>query len=166
MEDKKESLESFKAAISSTVRSLANSQKIQVIFGNQISKSEKNSIKLPAVETVDKKINFEEIRAVADSKSLRMRFSDKKTFKKYEPDGNISKKLYEISEKIRCENIGSNYFLGVRNNIKKFYQMRISGLDLKSSEDKILESFESYLRIKILGYKNNNELDKKFKNFL
>ena len=92
MEDKKESLESFKAAISSTVRSLANSQKIQVIFGNQISKSEKNSIKLPAVETVDKKINFEEIRAVADSKSLRMRFSDKKTFKKYEPEGNISKK--------------------------------------------------------------------------
>ena len=43
---KKEKLEDFKTAISSTVRSLSNSQKIEVFFGNQ-SQSSKNSIKLP-----------------------------------------------------------------------------------------------------------------------
>ena len=39
------------------------------------------------------KLNHEEIRAVADSKSLRYRFSNKKIFKKYEPKGNIAKKF-------------------------------------------------------------------------
>ena len=36
---------------------------------------------------------------------LMYRFSNKKTLKKFEPTGNISKKLYDISEKIRCEKI-------------------------------------------------------------
>ena len=38
----------------------------------------------------------------------------------------MSKKLYKISEKIRCEKIGSNYFKGVKNNIEEFYKKRIS----------------------------------------
>ena len=66
---------------------------------------------------LQKKVNYEEIRAIADSKSLRLRFSNKKILKKYEPDGNISKKLYSISEKIRCEKIGTSYFKGIKNNI-------------------------------------------------
>ena len=45
--NKKEKLEDFKTAISSTVRSLSNSEKVEVSFGNQSPKSEKNSIKLP-----------------------------------------------------------------------------------------------------------------------
>ena len=87
---KKEKLEDFKTAISSTVRSLSNSQKIEVFFGNQ-SQSSKNSIKLPNIDQTNNKLNYDEIRAIADSKSLNYRFSNKKTLKKYEPEGNISK---------------------------------------------------------------------------
>ncbi len=163
VESKKEKLEDFKAAISSTVRSLSNSEKIEVLFGNQNSKSSNYSIKLPDLERNRDKSNYEDIRAIADSKSLRIRFSDKKILKKYEPDGNISKKLYKISEKIRCEKIGTSYFKGVKKNIEKFYIKRVSGLDLKNSEDKIVESFENYLRIKFLNFKSDNELEKKFK---
>ena len=165
MENKKEKLEDFKAAISSTVRSLSNSHKIEVSFGNEKSSSKKKSIKLPEIQKMDNKVNFDEIRAMADSKSLNFRFSNEKILRKYEPDGNISKKLYSISEKIRCEKIGSSYFKGVKNNIEKFYQKRVSGLDLKSSEDKIVESFENYLRIKFLDFKNENQVEKKLKSY-
>ena len=165
MEIKKEKLEDFKTAISSTVRSLSNSEKIEVSFGTQIPKSEKNSIKLPELDKINNKLNFNQIRAIADSKSLRFRFSDKEIFKQYEPKGNISKQLYRISEKIRCEKIGTSYFKGVKNNIEKFYQERISGLDLKSSEDKIIESFENYLRIKFLNFENDKQIDKKLKSY-
>ena len=137
VEKKKEKLEDFKIAISSTVRSLTNSNKIEVSFGNKSTTSLNKLIELPELNYSKNKINFDEIRAIADSKSLLHRFSNKEILKKYEPDGNISKKLYKISEKIRCENIGSNYFKGVKNNIEKFYLKRIDGLDLKSSEDKI-----------------------------
>ena len=79
MDIKKEKLENFKAAISSTVRSLSNSKKIDVSFGNQISKSSKNSINLPEPDHVSNGLNYEEIRAIADSKSLRYRFSNNQT---------------------------------------------------------------------------------------
>ena len=165
MENKKEKVEDFKTAISSTIRSIADSQNIEVNFGNQSSKSEVNSIRLPELEQRKKSINFEEIRAIADSKSLRFRFSNQKTLKKYEPAGNISKKLYNVSEKIRCEKIGTSYFKGIKNNIEKFYQKKIAGLDLKSSEDKIIESFENYLRTKILDFKNDSQTEKKLKSY-
>ena len=165
MDNKKDKLEDFKTAISSTVRSISNSEKIEVSFGNQTPKSEKNFIKLPELNQINNKLNFDQIRAIADSKSLNLRFSNDKTFKQYEPTGNISKKLYEISEKIRCEKIGTSYFRGVKNNIEKFYQERISGLDLKNSEDRIIESFENYLRTKFLDFKNDSQIDKKLKSY-
>ena len=158
VDSKKEKLENFKVAISSTVKSLSNSPKIEVSFGNQISKTDQKLIKLPDLNSLNNKLNYEEIRAIADSKSLMVRFSDEKIFKNYEPEGNISKRLYKISEKIRCEKIGSSYFKGVKNNIEEFYKKRISELDLKSSEDKIVESFENFLRIKFLDFKNDKEI--------
>ena len=165
MEKKSEILENFKTAIGSTVKSLSNSENVEVSFGNQNFQKKNNSIKLPEIEQINNKINFSQIRALADSKSLRLRFSNNKIFKSYEPDGNISKKLYKIAEKIRYEKLGSEQFKGVKNNIEKYYQDRINSLDLKSSEDKILESFENYLRVKFLNSKNSKEFDKKLKTY-
>ena len=81
MENKKEKIEDFKTAISSTVRSLSNSEKVEVSFGNENSKSEKDSIRLPDLNQINNKLNYNQIRAIADSKSLRHRFSDPRTFK-------------------------------------------------------------------------------------
>ena len=164
-ENKKEILENFKTAISSTVKSISNSQKIEVYFGSQDTNTDKDSVKLPEIEDINQRVNFDKIRAIADSKSLTIRFSKNDIFKKYEPSGNISKKLYYISEKIRCERIGSDYFKGVKNNIEKFYNKRISELNLKSSEDKLIESFENFLRVKFLDYKNEAQIEKKFKSY-
>ena len=164
-ENKKEILENFKTAISSTVKSISNSQKIEVYFGSQDTNTDKDSVKLPEIEDINQRVNFDKIRAIADSKSLTIRFSKNDILKKYEPSGNISKKLYYISEKIRCERIGSDYFKGVKNNIEKFYNKRISELNLKSSEDKLIESFENFLRVKFLDYKNEAQIEKKFKSY-
>ena len=120
VENKKEKIEDFKAAISSTVRSLSNSQKIEVSFGNEISKTNQNLIKLPDLQKISNTVNYEEIRAIADSKSLNHRFSNKKTLKKYEPKGNISKKLYSISEKIRCEKLEQVILEELKKILKNF----------------------------------------------
>jgi len=165
VEKKTEILEHFKTAIGSTIKSLSNSENVEVSFGNKDLKSKKNSIQLPDIEQINNKINYNQIRALADSESLKLRFSDKKIFKSYEPEGNISKKLYKIAEKIRFEKLGSDQFKGVKNNIQKYYQERVDSLDLKSSEDKIIESFENYLRVKFFESKNSKELEKKLKTY-
>ena len=53
----------------------------------------------------------------------------------------------------------------MKNNIEKFYFNRLSGLDLKSSEDKIVESFENFLRVKFLDFKKEGKIDKKLKSY-
>ena len=165
MEKKTEKLENFKTAIGSTIKSLSNSENIEISFGKQNVRSEKTTVRLPEIEEINNKINYEQIRALADSESLKIRFSSFKTFKSFEPEGNISKKLYKIAEQIRYEKLGADRFKGVKNNIQKYYQERVNSLDLKSSEDKIVESFESYLRNKFFLSKNSKELEKKLKTF-
>ncbi len=165
MEKKTEKLENFKTAIGSTIKSLSNSENIEISFGKQNVRSEKTTVRLPDIEEINNKINYEQIRALADSESLKIRFSSFKTFKSFEPEGNISKKLYKIAEQIRYEKLGADRFKGVKNNIQKYYQERVNSLDLKSSEDKIVESFESYLRNKFFLSKNSKELEKKLKTF-
>ena len=49
--------------------------------------------------------------------------------------------------------------------MKNFTKKGFLGLDLKSSEDKIVESFENYLRIKFLSFKNDGQIDKKLKSY-
>ena len=165
MEKKTAFIENFKTAIGSTVKSISNKENVEVCFGKETTKSENKKIKLPDIDDNNNRINYDKIRALADSASLRLRFSDNKIFKSYEPDGNVSKKLYKIAEKIRYEKLGSEKFKGIKNNIEKYYNERVHSLDLKSSEDKIVESFENYLREKFFQIKNDKDLEKKLKSY-
>ena len=165
MEKKENQLQDFKTAIISTVKSLSNSEEVEVTFGNKSSESGKIVVKLPELETNNDKINFTKVRAVADSEALKIRYSSDQIFKKFEPNGNISKKLYTIAEKIRYEKIGSSRFKGIKENIHSYYNKRLNDLDLNKSENKIIEAFENYMRVNILGLKNNKTIEKEFKSF-
>ncbi len=158
-------LENFKTAIGSTAKSLSNSENVEIYFGNKNRQTSQKFINLPEVEEINNKTNFNQIRAIADSESLKLRFSNQKILQSFEPSGNISKKLYKIAEKLRYEKLGSDEFKGVKNNINKYYEERINSLDLKSSEDKIIESFENYFRSNFFNFKNSKQVDKKLKNF-
>jgi len=153
MEKKDEFFESFKAAITSTIKSISNNEDIEVVFGSQNKKSDKKIINLPNLEN-NLGIDFIKIRAFADSEALKIRHSDGNILKSQEPKGNLSKKLYSISEKIRYEKLGSEEFKGVKSNINKYYQEKINNLDLEKDENKIVAAFENYLRVNILNLKH------------
>ncbi len=165
MEKKENYLQDFKTAIISTVKSLSNSDEVEVTFGGKSSDKEKITVRLPELEASNDKINFTKVRAVADSEALKIRYSNEETFKKFEPAGNISKKLYSIAEQIRYEKIGSSKFKGIKENIHSYYNKRLDNLDLTKTENKIIEAFENYLRVNILGLKNKKNIEKEFKSF-
>jgi len=163
---KKESpLEDFKTALASTVKSISNVENIQVVFGNQSLDSDKISIRLPDVEKINNKVNFSKSRAIADSEALKIRYSDNKVLNSNLPKGNVSKKLYKISEKIRYEKIGSLNFKGIKANLNQEYLKKINGLELKNSENKFIEAFENYLRVNLFGLKNEKIIEKEFKTY-
>ena len=163
MEKKDDLIDNFKTAITSTVKSISNLDNIEVTFGNQNATSDKKTVKLPELENINNKINFLKTRAAADSEALKIRYSNSKILKINEPSGNTSKKLYEVAEKIRYENLGSIEFLGIKNNLHKYYSERLNNLDLTKQENKIVEAFENYLRVNLLGLKNDKIIEKELK---
>ena len=164
MEKNNEILDSFKKAITSTIKSIVGNQNIDVIFGDTNNKTKNKSISLPIIKKISKN-EFVRTRAIADSEALKLKFSDETIFKSYEPEGNISKILYKIAEKIRYENIGSNYFKGIKNNLNQFYKIKANqNVDYKNSDFEFIDAFECYLRSHLSKIKDE-QMEIKFSKF-
>ena len=180
MDDSEVLKEKFKSAVSAAAKVISEKLDIEVNFGNN-NVSKENSLNLPEVSDLKHLKDFTNFRAFADSAALKLKYSDKKIYNKNEPKSPKAKSLYSIAEKIRCEKIGSNKFLGVKNNIMQYYQniyKSKSTDEIKSESDvPISEAFEAYLvnyffKIKTKNNKNKisthwqNIFDKNLKNKL
>ena len=169
--------EKFKLAITSTVKVISGKEKIEINFGDRNSNL-KNSIffQLDNLKNLE---DFTKIRAETDSRALKIRYSNKKIYEKNLPTNSTSKFLYNLSEKIRYEQIGSNSLKGIKKNILNNYELKqkfIKKNQLKSKEDvKVGEAFELYLLKNFLNVKLNKlseqilnywnkEFDEKIKN--
>ncbi len=162
-EKQKSLLEEFKLAISSTVKSIANVANLNVVFENNKNEKGEEILNLPNIESLTKKNDFYNLRAIADLEALKLRFTDKIIFKKNEPQGNLPKKMYQIAENIRVEKIGSDEFKGIKKNLSNFFEEKIKETDHKESSTE--EKFEYYLRLNLLKKKISKNVDKNFVNF-
>ncbi len=163
MQKKEEILESFKIAIKSTIKSISNKDDIEISFGGQDILIESNKLKLPEINEFQNKINFDLTRAIADSESLKLRYSDKNVLKNFEPAGSKAKILYEIAEKIRCETIGIQEYKGIKENLISYYSTRKPP---QNKQENIFFAFEAYLRNEFFDINKkivNEEISNKFK---
>jgi len=164
MEKKAEVLENFKKAITSTIKSIIGDQHIEVMFGGDVAKKNKKTINLPSLKNIDSKVDYIKTRALADSEALRLKFSDPNIYNSFKPQGNISKLLYAVAEKIRYENIGSSYFKGINENINFFYENKNKQkIEYKNKDYEFVDAFEYYLRSNIFKFNKNKEIENKYK---
>ena len=137
--DSKQELENFKNAVFSTAKAIARST-ISIEDQQQVAK-----VHIPKIISPNNPDEVLEARATADSEALRIRYNNEYISKKNEPRGTVSKSLYKIAEKIRYEKIGSDQYLGIKNNLNNFYQKKILNSDVHS-QNFIADAFEAYLR--------------------
>ena len=158
--------EKFKLAITSTIKVISSKEKIEINFGDRNSNL-KNSIffQLDNLKNLE---DFTKIRAETDSRALKIRYSNKKIYEKNLPTNSTSKFLYNLSEKIRYEQIGSNNLKGIKKNLLNNYELKqkfTKKNQLKSKEDvKVGEAFELYLLKNFLNVKLN-KLSKQILNY-
>ncbi len=162
MQKKEEILENFKTAIKSTLRSISNKDDIEVSFSGYEVTTDGKSIKLPEIDQTKNKINFIQTRAQADSESLKLKHSNFKIYKEFEPSGNKAKKLYQIAEKIRYESIGIKEYKGIKENLLNYYSNRIP---IQNKSEIIYEAFENYLRKEFFNFKDTNKKDNELEKF-
>ena len=118
MQKKEELIQNFKTAIASTTKSVSNVKDIEVIFGNEKLKTNKKIIKLPDLQNINEKIDYTKARALADSEALKIRYSNEKILKSYEPEGNISKKLYNADiEGLCCVDVVKGCAMLINSNL-------------------------------------------------
>lgn len=162
---KQNDIEDFKIAITSTAKSISENQKLQIKFGSN-EKARLDNLNIPNISDIFDKKKLKSVRALTDSQALRMKYSDVEIFNKYKPNGNLSSKLYDLSERMRCEKLGSDYYFGIEQNLKNFYNSENTNPLNEKIDYKIEELFEDILKDKIFGIdqkKNNNKIDKKLK---
>ena len=149
--------EKFKQALISTIKVISDDFKIDPKIKKD---SNSNNFDFIEVENLENKQNYVKLRAEADSEALKIKFSDKETYNQNIPKNTASKKLYDISEKMRYEILGSNMLKGVSKNLKNNYNYYLSIKrkdQLKTKEDvSISEAFELYMLKNFFDIKLNS----------
>jgi len=155
--------ERFKSAISSAVKAISENFDLEIKFDNS-SSTKKNSLNLPEIANLKNLQDFTNLRALADSEALKIKYKNSDIYKKNEPDGSMAKALYAIAEKIRYEKIGSSKLKGVKNNIIQCYENKFTQKneeEIKGEADvPITEAFELYMRSHFFKIKQNKSTKK------
>jgi len=161
MENEKQA-ENFRIAISSTIKALAKKQDLNILFSDAPTK-ESNVINLPKI-TFDSIDEYQNIRALADSEALKIKYSNSELLKKFEPRGMIAKNIYKSAEKIRYEKLGSENFAGINLNFKNYYQKKFKEQN-EDTYNSIEKAFDIILANHLLNLDLNIEEKKSLKNW-
>jgi len=147
--------EKFKQALISTAKVISDDYKLDINNKNISSKN----FDFFELDNLNNKHDYTRLRAETDSKALKKKFSNKEIYKKNLPNNSSYKTLYDISEKIRYELLGSKMLKGIARNFNDNYNQKISLKrkdQLKSKDDtNVAEAFELYMLKNFLNIKLN-----------
>ena len=161
MEKKREILEEqIKQALTSTYKVISD----KLISNNPKDKAfDFKSLDFPDVKDLKDKADYIKLRANTDSKALKLRFSNNDVYLKNHPKNPALKKIYQLSEIMRCEMLGSRMLKGIKKNLENNYYQKINNKkyeEVKNKEEtSIQDAFELYILEKFFKFDlNENSL--------
>ncbi len=161
MEKKREILEEqIKQALTSTYKVISD----KLINNNPKDKTfDFKSLDFPDVKDLKDKADYIKLRANTDSKALKLRFSNNDVYLKNHPKNPALKKIYQLSEIMRCEMLGSRMLKGIKKNLENNYYQKINNKkyeEVKNKEEtSIQDAFELYILEKFFKFDlNENSL--------
>ena len=138
--------EKFKQALISTIKVISDEYRVETELKKNLSSKNYNFFEL---DNLSSKQDYIKLRAETDSEALKRKFSNKEIYKKNLPKNPSCRSLYDISEKIRYELLGTKMLKGISKNLKENYNHKIvikRKDQLKTREDvSISEAFELYM---------------------
>ena len=115
--------EQFKQALISTIKVISEEYKIDSNIKKNQSSNNYNFFEL---DNLNNKQDYTNLRAETDSEALKRKFSDKLIYNKNLPKNNTCRSLYDVSEKIRYEILGTKMLKGISKNLRENYINKIS----------------------------------------
>ena len=154
--------EKFKQALISTAKVISDDYKFDLNNKNK-NLSSKN-IDFFELDNLKNRQDFVRLRAETDSRALKKKFSNKKIYQNNLPNNTSCRALYDISEKIRYELLGTKILKGISKNLSENYNQKLNLKrkdQLKTKEDvNVAEAFELYMLKNFFSIKLNRLSDK------
>ena len=154
--------EKFKKALISTAKVISDDYKFDLNNKNK-NLSSKN-LDFFELDNLKNRQDFVRLRAETDSRALKKKFSNKKIYQNNLPNNTSCRALYDISEKIRYELLGTKILKGISKNLSENYYQKLSLKrkdQLKTREDvNVVEAFELYMLKNFFNIKLNPLSDK------
>ena len=154
--------EKFKQALISTAKVISDDYKFDLNNKNK-NLSSKN-IDFFELDNLKNRQDFVRLRAETDSRALKKKFSNKKIYQNNLPNNTSCRALYDISEKIRYELLGTKILKGISKNLSENYYQKLNLKrkdQLKTKEDvNVAEAFELYMLKNFFSIKLNPLSDK------
>ena len=114
--------EKFKEALISTLKVISDDYKINENDKKNLKSKNFNFLE---IDNLKNKEDYNKIRAETDSEALKRKFSNNNIFNKNSPSNSSCKLLYNISEKIRYELLGTKMLKGISRNLKNNYSYKM-----------------------------------------
>ena len=153
--------EKFRQALISTAKVISNDYKS---LKSKKKKLDTNSFEFFELEDLNNINDFIKFRAESDSAALKKKFSNREIYQKNIPNSSSRRNLYEVSEKIRYEFLGSQMLKGISKNLKENYNNKLAQKNnnsLKSKEDvPVSNAFELYMLKNFFEIKLNSYSEK------
>ncbi|HJN83949.1 MAG TPA: cobalamin biosynthesis protein CobT [Candidatus Pelagibacter bacterium] len=147
--------EKFRKALISTAKVISEDYRSNKENNNASSKN----INFFELDNLSSKHDFTHFRAKADSEALKKKFSDNEIYQNNLPKNSSYRFLYDVSEKIRYELLGSKMLKGISKNLNENYNQKLNLKrkdQLKSKEDvSAVEAFELYMLKNFFNIKLN-----------
>ena len=147
--------EKFKQALISTVKVISDDYRPNIDKKNASSKN----LNFFELDNLKNRHDFIRLRAETDSEALKKKFSNKEIYQKNLPSNSSYRSLYDVSEKIRYELLGSKMLKGIFKNLNENYNQKLSLKrkdQLETKDDvNVVEAFELYMLKKFLNIKLN-----------
>ena len=154
--------EKFKQALISTAKVISGDYKFDLNNKNKNLSSE--NIDFFELDNLKNRQDFVRLRAETDSRALKKKFSNKKIYQNNLPNNTSCRALYDISEKIRYELLGTKILKGISKNLSENYYRKLNLKrkdQLKTKEDvNVAEAFELYMLKNFFSIKLNRLSDK------
>ncbi|WP_372002404.1 cobaltochelatase subunit CobT [Tistrella mobilis] len=150
-----QSVEQFKRALTSTVKAMAGTPQLEVAFTFEPPRLRGDRVNLRAPMRNLPEQQVARIRGEADQIALRVRHHDARIHMARQPQGELSRRLYESCEQLRIEALGGRNMTGVRGNLARLQEDQLreqpQRLAVDGSPESLCEAALLLLRERLTG---------------
>ena len=157
MSNKKNNIDDFKKAISSTLKAISKKKDISINFGSE-KEIDHDTVTLPLPSIKLENKEKKEIRGIADSIALKYKYHNKNLHNDLKPKSKVANKIFDSIEDARYEAIGIDEYSGIKTNLEANMEVKYKNIQINKNDVAIEDATKLIIQEKLTNKKLSKDL--------